>query len=71
MNIIMICVRTQTTIDYCGIAHLGNNSKSGPPISLPVHYFFCLFNNRVKSLQDLLKISSISLVNRIFHLFIY
>ena len=27
INIIMICL--QTTIDYCGIAHPGHNSKSG------------------------------------------
>ena len=47
----------QTTKDYCGIAHAGDNSKSGLLIKaylLPVH-FFCLFKNRVKSLQEKLK----------------
>ena len=70
IKLIMICVRTQLfTIDYCRIAHPGDNSKSGLPIvdwspvlmnqsisriSIPVHYFFCL-KNCVKSLQEELK----------------
>ena len=76
LNIIMICVRTQlfTTIDYCGIAHPGDNSKSGLPIE---PYFtsgtlFLLFIRKpCQFIARKIEINIISLVKRIFHLFIY
>ena len=62
INIIMICARTQM---FTNNHRLSGNSPSWPKfkirsadrgrISLPVYYFFCLFNYRVKSLQKELK----------------
>ena len=62
INIIMICVRAQL---FTNNHRLLRNSPSWRQfkirsadqgrISLPVHYFFCLFKNRVKSLQEELK----------------
>ena len=62
MNIIMVCARAQM---FTNNDRLLRNSPSLPQfkirsadqgrISHPVHYFFCLFNNRVKSLQEKLK----------------
>ena len=48
IKLIMICVRAQglqTTIDYCGIPHSGDNSKSGLPIKAVFHIgtLFLLF----------------------------
>ena len=62
ISIIMICARTQM---FTNNHRLLGNSPSWPQfkirstdrgrISLPVHYFFCLFNKSVKSLQKELK----------------
>ena len=70
-NIIMICVCAQM---FTNNHRLLRNSPSWPQfkirsadqghISLSVHYFFCLFKNRV------IEINIISLVKRIFYLFI-
>ena len=62
IKLIMICVHAQM---FTNNHKLLRNSPSWRQfkircadrgrISLPVHYFFCLFKNRVKSLQEELK----------------
>ena len=77
LNISMMCVCAhsclQTTMDYCGIAHPGVNSKSGLPIE---PYFtsgtlFLLFIQKpCQFIARKIEINIISLVKRRFHLFI-
>ena len=62
INIIMICVRAQMfTNNHRLLRHSPSwrqfkiRSADRGRISLPVHYFFGLFKNRVKSLQEELK----------------
>ena len=83
INIIMICVYAQIFTNNHRLLwnspswrQVKIRSADRGRISLPVYYFFCLFKNRVKLLQEELKltlfqINIISLVKRIFHLFIY
>ena len=70
INIIMICVRAQM---FSNNHRLLWNSQSWRQfkirsadqgrISLMVHYFFCLFKNRVKSLKEELKLKLFRLLN--------
>ena len=64
----------QTTIGYCGIAHPGDNSKSGLPIEAVFYYrtLFVLFMQKpCQIIARRIEINLILLVKRIFHLFIY
>ena len=73
----MICAREQM---FTNNQRLLQNSPSWPQfkiksvnqgrISLPIHYFFCLFNNRVKSLQEELKYAVFHLLTEFYDLFI-
>ena len=60
--VIMICVRTQMFTNNHKLLRnrpswrqLKIRSANLGRISLPVHYFFCLLKNHVKSLQEELK----------------
>ena len=78
IKLIKICVRAQM---FKNNHRLLQNSPSWRQfkimsadqgcISLPIHYFFCLFKNRVKIIARRIKINIISLVKQIFSLFIY
>ena len=65
-----ICL--ETTIDYCGIAHTGDNSKSGLPINTVFHfrYIISLFIQQpCQIIASRIEIKITSLVKRIFYLF--
>ena len=72
---ISVCVHRylQTTIDYCRIAHPGNNSKSGLPIkqcSTSGILFLLFIQKPCQITARKIEINIISFVKRIFHLFI-
>ena len=61
----------ETTIDYCGIANPGDNLKSGLPIKAVFQFRYIISFVYLKKVSNYSEINIISLVKRIFYLFIY